>query len=277
MNPLSLIGSLFHSVFFTPIVNLLVVIIDGLSWVHIPGALGLSIIILTVLIRLLLWPLMSSQLKLAKKTAELKPHLDALKEKHKDDRQALMSAQSALYKEHGINPAAGCLPTLLQLPILISLYQAIQLLVFNSSGMEKINELLYLPILRLNSKPDPYFLGLNLAFRPADFLTKGWFLLLIPILTALLTYVQSTMMTPKLVKEYPSDSPKEIKEKEQSEDTMAAVQNQMKFMMPLMIGYFAYTLPTGMAIYWNTLTLVGIWQQYLISGWGEVGRWFGKS
>src|SRR5688572_20939843 len=100
-----MIGDIFNLIFMGPVVNLLVLIYQGLSSIHLPGALGFSIIILTVLIRVLVWPFMSSQIKATKKMADLKPHMDALKVKHKGDKQALATAQMALYKEHGVNPA----------------------------------------------------------------------------------------------------------------------------------------------------------------------------
>ena len=78
-------GDLFNQIFVGPIVNLLVLIYFGLSSINIPGALGFAIIILTVFVRFLVWPLMSAQLKSAKKMMDLKPHLDILKQKHKDD------------------------------------------------------------------------------------------------------------------------------------------------------------------------------------------------
>jgi hypothetical protein len=81
-------------------------------------------------------------------------------------------------------------------------------------------------------------------------------------------------MAPIPVKEYPSDSSKEKKEKESSEDTMAAVQGQMLFLMPIMIGYFAFSFPVGLAIYWNTFTILGIIQQYYVSGWGGLTSFF---
>ena len=75
-------------------------------------------------------------------------------------------------------------------------------------------------------------------------------------------------MTPKKVKLYRSDSPKEVKEKEENEDMTQAMQTQMTFMMPVMIGFFAFQFPIGLALYWNTVTILSIIQQYLISGWG---------
>ena len=115
---------------------------------------------------------------------------------------------------------------------------------------------------------------------PSQFGHFGVFLRLIPILTAVLTFVQSKMALPKSVKEYPSDSPKEKKEKEGMEESMSQVQSQMVYMMPLMIGYFAFNFPIGLAIYWNTYTILGIIQQYKISGWGgleDLVKKYGRS
>lgn len=260
---------IFDLLFFAPVINLLVLIYHGFNYLHIPGALGFSIMALTLIIRVLVWPFMSSQIKATKKMSELKPHMDELKRKHKDDKQGLAAAQMALYKEHGVNPAGGCLPALIQIPIFIALYQAIINILPNAGGhIDKINKLIYFPDLKLPSTIDPNFFGISLGVKPAEFGTYGLLLLLIPVITALLTFVQSKMMAPKQIKKYKSDSPKEIKEKENLEDSMAAMQSQMAYLMPVMIGYFAYTFPIGLAIYWNMYTILGIVQQYQHTGWG---------
>lgn len=273
MEIFSLIGALFNTVLFRPIVTLLVAIFQGLSYLHIPGAFGFTIIILTVLIRLLVWPFMSKQLKSAKKMAELKPHLDSLKVKHKDDKQGLAAAQMALYKEHGVNPAGGCLPSIIQIPIIIALYQTIFSFFGNGQGLENINKAIYFPNLQLSASPDLNFFGVNLAHKPSEFGTIGVAVLLIPVVTAGLQFIQSKMMAPKPVKLYPGDKPKEKKEKESMADSMSAVQGQMMYMMPVMIGYFAFQFPIGLALYWNVFTILGIIQQYLLSGWGGVEGW----
>ncbi len=263
------IGNIFNLIFFAPVINILVVIYQGLSAIHIPGALGFSILILTVLIRVLVWPFMASQIKATKKMADLKPHLSALKEKHKGDKQAFASAQMALYKEHGVNPAGGCLPALVQIPVFIALYQSIINILPGAGGhIDKINSLLYFPQLKLPSTLDPNFFGLNLGVKPSEFGSFGIALLLIPVLTAVFTFVQSKMTIPVPIKHYPTDSPKEEKEKEGIEGSMGAVQSQMVYLMPIMIGYFAYQFPVGLAIYWNTYTILGIIQQHRIAGWG---------
>lgn len=267
------IVTIFNTFLFGPIVNLLAAIYQGLQFFHIPGALGFSIILLTVVIRILVWPFMQTQLKSARKMAELKPQLDALKIKHKGDKQGIASAQMALYKEHGVNPAGGCIPALLQIPIMIALYQVI-LAFFDPNSLNHINNMLYVKEWSFITVPNLDFFGVNLAVKPSEFGQYGILLLLIPVITAVLQLIQSKMMIPeKALKEYPTDSPKEKKEKEGVEDSMAAMQSQMMYMMPLMVGYFAFQFPVGLALYWNTFTILGIVQQYKISGWGGLIDW----
>lgn len=273
---MQIIGFIFNTIFFGPVVNLLVLILHGLETLRVPGALGFAVIILTIIIRLLVWPLMSSQMKSLKKMNELKPHLDELKAKHKDDKQAFAAAQMALYKQHGVNPAGGCLPMLIQFPILIALYQSISAFFGGGVGLERLNSVLYSPAWSLKVAPDLNFFGVNLATKPSDFTHLGVFLLLIPVLTGLLQFIQSKMMSPAPVEKYPSDSPKEKREKDTQEDTMQAVQSQMLYLMPVMVGYFAFQFPVALSLYWNTLTILGIIQQYYISGWGGLSSFAGN-
>lgn len=267
-----IVGDIYNFLFFAPVVNLIVFIIRVLEASSIPGALGFAIIILTIGIRVLIWPLMATQMRSAKKMADLRPHLEDLKKKHSADKQALAAAQMELYKEHGINPAAGCLPILIQIPPMIAIYQVIFAFFEGDSGLSKINNVLYDSSWKLTLIPDLNFFGLSLAIKPSDFQTVGMLVIAIPVITGLLQFIQSKMMTPKPVKQYPTDSPKEKKEKEGAEDTMLAVQSQMTYFMPVMIGYVAFTFPIGLALYWNTLTLIGIWQQYRIAGWGGLKK-----
>ncbi len=271
------IGNIFNLIFLGPVINLLVLIYQGFQAIHIPGALGFAILSLTIIIRILVWPFMATQIKATKKMADLKPHLDELKKKHKDDKKAFASAQMALYKEHGVNPAGGCLPALIQIPVFIALYQAIINILPGAGGnINTINNLLYFRQLKLPVTLDPNFFGLNLGIKPSDFGKYGVLLLLIPLVTALLTFIQSKMALPKPIKRYLSDSPKEAKEKEGMEESMGQVQSQMVHLMPIMIGYFAFSFPAGLAIYWNTYTILGILQQHRVSGWGGMSDLIGR-
>ena len=112
-------NNLFHALFIIPILNALVAVYKVIDLLRIPGALGFALIVLTVLIRLVLHPLTAKQLASTRKLAKIKPKLDELGKLHKDDKARLQQEQLRLYQEAGINPAAGCLPLLVQMPFFI--------------------------------------------------------------------------------------------------------------------------------------------------------------
>lgn len=264
-------NNFFDAILVIPILNILVGFYRLFQVVALPGALGFSVILLTVVIRLILHPLTEKQLKSTYKLNQLKPELDALQTRYKGDKQKIQQEQLKLYQKAGINPAAGCLPLLIQMPILIALYNLFRNLLINtnlSQVVSEINKVVYLPFLKI-SKLDLSFFGLNLAHKPDEWQKFGWWLLLVPLITAALQYWQTKMMMPPVQKtEDPSTSLKVNKEgvteenKKKKEDDMGtAMQKQMSIMMPLMIGYFAYTFPLGLSLYWNTFTVFAIIQQ----------------
>jgi YidC/Oxa1 family membrane protein insertase len=217
---------------------------------------------------------MSTQMKSARKMAKLKPHMDELQKKHKGDRQALQQAQMALYKEHGVNPAAGCLPLLIQMPVLIALYRVFYS-VFAEGDATKmigdINHILYFPQLKLATF-DLSFFGLNLAMKPSEWQAHGWWLLAIPVVTGLLQWYQTKLMMPAQ-SPTPQPSTKELQKKDSKdgkkdaapEDMGMEMQKQMAIISPLMFGFFAYQFPIGLALYWNLSGIFGIIQQLYIN------------
>lgn len=271
------IGNLFNILLLQPLINLLVWIIRLLNTVGLPGTLGFSIIALTVLIKLVLWPSSRAQIKSMKKMVDLKPHLDELKKKHVNDKQALAAAQMELYKQHGVNPAGGCLPVLIQSLLIFPLYQVIQAFLEGDKGLERINYFVYSSAWKLDKLPDPNFFGINLANKPSDFLSAGPYLLLIPIVTGLLQFVLSKMMaSPSIVHINAKDTPKEVNEKVKADDAMETMQTQMQYMMPVMIGFFAFQFPVGLALYWNVLNITSMIQQYQVAGWGAMQVWIDR-
>jgi YidC/Oxa1 family membrane protein insertase len=263
------IGDIFNIVFRVPIVNLLMAFYKLFEFLHIPGPLGWAVIALTLSIRLILYPLMSAQMKSARKMAKIKPHMDALNAKHKGDKQALQQAQMALYKEHGINPAAGCIPLLVQLPVLIALYNVFYE-VLNSGGniakvIAHINSIVYYPALHL-TKLDLTFFGINLGIKPSEWQKYGIWLLAIPLVTALLQWYQSKLMMPPSPAPLPALVKKDDqKDEKKPEDTAAEMQKQMMMITPVMFGFFALQFPLGLALYWNVFGLFGIIQQLRIN------------
>lgn len=260
--------SFFNEILIWPITNLLVAIYHVLNFVHMPYALGFSIIVLTIVIRIILYPLTNSQLKASRKMQELNPHISKLKEKHKNDAKTLQQETMKLYKEHGVNPAAGCLPVIIQLPIIWALYSVLQQIVNPNSGevLKNINQIVYFGSLKLTHAWDPSFFGLPLGQNPAELMkTLGVIVLLVPIITAILQYIQSKMMFVAV--------PKKDNGEKKQEDFATTFQTQAMYIFPLMIGFFSYTFPIGLSLYWNTFTVFGIIQQYKISGLGGLASW----
>ncbi len=264
---------IFNLVLTNPIFNLLIALYKVVSFMGIPGALGFSIIILTILIRLILWPLTTAQLKSAQKMAALKPHLDRIKTEHGHDKARHQQEMSKLYKEHGVNPLAGCLPLVLQIPVFIALYNVLLNVVqFDKADfLSSVNSHLYTPALYLDKTPATSFLGLNLAAKPDQWQQGGLILLSIPIITGVLQLVQSKMMVPEQ-----SKATKPAKSGESMQDSMTQIQSQMTYIMPVMIAFFSYGFPLGLSLYWNTFTVIGIIQQYLIAGPGSLNKYLPK-
>ncbi len=263
--------------FVWPIINLLMVFYKAFEALHVPGPLGFAVILLTVAIRLLLYPLTRAQLRSAKQMAGLKPHLDELTSRHKDDKPALQKAQMDLYKQHGVNPAAGCLPLLVQMPVLIALYNVFYQ-VLQNGNMEKLvvdlNKVVYSTVLQIQSF-DLNFFGVSLGLKPSSWQTHGWWLLTIPVITAALQFWQSKLMMPQpsatMNNSQSTVNKKEIKKntdgkkEEPKVDTAAEMQKQMMLITPIMFGMFAFQFPLGLSLYWNVFGLFGIMQQLRVN------------
>lgn len=235
--------------------------------IKIPGAFGLAIIALTVVIRLILHPFFKQQLETSKKMQDLKPHLDRLSERHKNDKKRLQEEQMKLYQQAGINPASGCLFLIIQLPVFFALYNVLSLFLLNgntSKIISEINKVLYHPLLKIQTI-DPWFFGFNLAIAPNK--AGVWYYYALPVITAVLQYFQTQAMTPATT---PAASTNVIQDKNKNADPKAnksdkddfqkAMNMQMKFMYPLIIGWFSYTLPIGLSLYWNIFSVFSIMQ-----------------
>ena len=264
------LGTIFSTLFIEPILNVLVFFHNLYVTVGIPGAFGFAIITITIAIRFLLHPFFQKQMKTANVMKELKPQLDALQKKFKKDPKKLQEEQLKLYKEAGINPASGCLFAIVQMPLIFGLYQTLQLfLQFDKNGdaikIQEINDKLYFPYLAVQ-KIDPHFFMYNLALSPSQ--AGQWYYFLIPVLTAGLQFWQSkvTMTANPMTDISPvkEDGKKdEKKESSTSDEFQKAMGTQMKYFFPIMIGYFSYTLPIGLSIYWNAFSLFSIIQHYI--------------
>jgi YidC/Oxa1 family membrane protein insertase len=216
---------------------------------------GVAIILFTILIRLLIYPLTAKQMKSAQAMQELQKSKkwQEIQKKYKDDREKLAQEQMKLYKEMGVNPFGSCLPTLIQFPIIIGLYQAImralavtpiQLLDLSRHVYPFVNVSSLIP---LNNR----FLWMDLSLPEKDFglAIAGIGIPILAILVVITTYLQSKLMTP------PANPG----------DQGAQMGQAMNLYMPIFMGYLAYTFSSGLALYFVASNVVGI-AQYAAMG-----------
>src|SRR3990167_4740126 len=223
--------NIFDTLILNPILNILLLNYKLFSSIGAPFALGFAIIGLTIVIRVILYPLMSAQLKAAKKMQDVNPHLSRLREKHKGDAKTLQQETMKLYKEFGINPAAGCLPILIQIPIIWGLYSVLNHIVKLGPGdiLNQVNQVVYFDFLKISKIWDTQFFGLPLGQTPSQLLQSvGFIILFVTIITGLLQFIQSKMLFPKSQKT-PTTQKKQM-------DFTQAFQTQTTYLFPIMIG-----------------------------------------
>ena len=252
------------NIFIAPFVNALF----GLY--YLVGNLGWAVVIVTVLLRVILFPLVLPSLKSAKIMRELAPKLKKLQEQYKGDKQKLASAQMDLYKANGVNPMSGCLPQLLQVGVLILFFSAFNLVTAFSNGkssMAEINSNL-LPFLQVHQgfKFDLGFMGSNLGMTPQKaFATKSVMEMLLPIFllvgSAIAQFVSAKVMMPTPTKVDTSAYAKATADKE--DDMMAAMRTQSLYFMPLMTLVIGWNFSLGILLYWFVNSLVMIGQQII--------------
>ncbi|MBN1191643.1 MAG: membrane protein insertase YidC [Dehalococcoidales bacterium] len=204
---------------------------------------GLTIIILTIIIRLVLLPLTMRQLRATKAMSTLQPRLQELQKKYAKDRQKLAQEQMQLYKESGVNPAGCAIPMLIQFPIWIALYQAIVLtLAVNPEALLNLSRYFYSWAIPLANLP------LNNSFLGMDLATGNTIL---AIIVGVSMWIQQKMVTPT------------------NQDPRMQQQSQMMlWMMPIIFTFFSMSFPSGLALYWVVSNIFSIVVQYYVTGWG---------
>lgn len=232
--------NIFTVVLEQPMFNLLIGIYDA-----IPHAdLGLAIIALTVLIKAVLWPLTGASLKGQRAMQQLQPKLDAIRAEFKNDKEGQAKAMMELYTKEKVNPLSSCLPLLIQLPILIALYRVLR------DGLSGQSLSLLYGFVQNPGTVNAMFLGLVDLAKPS---------IPLALIAAALQFWQTKML---LVK-YP---PKNLAQKEgaKDEEMMAAMNQSMTYMMPVMTAVIGWTLPGGLTLYWVAINAISILQQSLV-------------
>jgi YidC/Oxa1 family membrane protein insertase len=228
--------------------------VNVLIWIYdvVGNNFGLAIILFTILIRIVTWPLNAQQMKGAAAMQNLQNDKDwqAIQKKYAKDKEKLAQEQMRVYKEKGINPFSSCLPTLIQFPIIIALYQSIiRALATTPLDLLKLSRSISLPnvsdLIPLNSK----FLWMDLG-RPESVAIFGFALPTLAVIVAITTYIQAKLTMPT------STTPG---------DQSAAMSGMMTIYMPLLLGYFALTFASGLSVYFITSNVLGI-VQYAMQG-----------
>jgi len=227
---------MFQLIFVKPLFNLLFLIYSVVP------SLGGAIILLTILIKLVLWPIDTKAIHSRKKLQELQPEMQKLKEKYKGNQQELGKATMELYKEKKVNPFSSCIVGIIQAPFLIALFYVIQ----NSlKGEETFASFFYgglknLPIIQqLIASPqalDTGFFGIDLI-RPS---------IVLAVLAGAAVFWQTKMTLPA------------------QKDPSQKMASQLVYIMPLMVGFFATRFPAALSLFWVSSTLIAVLQQYIV-------------
>ncbi|MGD8604142.1 MAG: YidC/Oxa1 family membrane protein insertase [Anaerolineales bacterium] len=234
---------MWNTLILSPMINTLLFIYDALG-----NNFGLAIILLTVIIRLITLPLTYQQMKSTMVMSDIQKsdRWQQMQKKYKDDRQKLAEEQMKLFQEKGYNPASGCLPLLIQFPIIIGLYQAvIRTLGTTPVQLFDLSKLIYDFIPNSLIPLESSFLWMNLGQPERLYLPflPNIGIPLLAILVVITSYLQTKLTTPAT-----------------GDSQSAAMTQTMSIYMPLLIGYLAYSFASGVALYFVTSNLLGIVQ-----------------
>lgn len=233
----------FFTTIIKPIYNILILLIDFLT-----TDLGIAIVILTILIRLILFPLYKSQIKNQIRMKEIQEPLKEIKEKYKNDREKMGRAMMEIYKKYEINPFSGILILIIQLPVLIGLYY-----VFSSTGLPEINESLKYNFVVHPENISTMFLGL------IDVTEKS---VILAVLASITQFIQLKLISFSFRKDKNS---KDKKTKDGSmEEVMQNVQNQMTYTMPILVLFISFSFGAIIALYFLVGNIFSIFQEIYI-------------
>lgn len=267
---------------FTPIFQALFIILvfvyDGLREVGVPGAIGFAIIVLTIAVRAAVIPLVRRQLVSQRRMQMLQPEIREISRRYKGDALKSREAQQQLFRERGVNPFSGCLPLLLQLPLLFIVYAVIQngITNYDPSAMLNVFGVQVVP-LECPTAPEivngvvkpcidpivPWLGNLDVSRPEILFTIPGiaFGISGLAIVSALLQLVQSRMLLAPVDPE--------------NDDPNARIQRQTMLFLPLISVLYGGILPAGLFIYWIVATIFQLVQQYLIVGWGGMFPFLG--
>ena len=228
----------------------------------------LAIVVLTVIIRILTFPLFAKQQESSKKMQQIQPQLKKLQEKYKNDKEKLSQAQMKLYRENKVNPVGGCFPMVIQFPILIGLYQAIFFaLAATPFQLVDLSERLLIPgldsliPLQRMWTPIPQLASLlpelDLTLAPTE---NPHYALLLPLLVLITTWGQQKLTMGMTGQSKTSKDDDDDDNGAPAGGQAAAMTKSMTTIMPIMFGFFSLSFSVGLSIYFVTSNLIGVVQ-----------------
>lgn len=236
-----MISSIWHIVIYQPLYNILIWLVDFLP----SNSVGVAIIILTILVKFVLYPLTAKAIRAQRSMKALEPDIKKIKETNGDDKKRIAEQTMALYQEKGVTPFSGCLPMLIQIPIVIGLYWVF------SHGLEVIDASILYSFVEVPEMLDMHFVMFDLTAKS----------LILAMIAGIAQYFQTDI---SLSKQEPLPPKKEGAKPNFQEDFARSMQVQMRYVLPVMISFIAYTTSAAVALYWATSNILSIAQELLV-------------
>ncbi|MDB5194236.1 MAG: 60 kDa inner rane insertion protein preprotein translocase subunit YidC [Parcubacteria group bacterium] len=230
-------STIYHSFIYTPLYNLLVLLFKIAPWAD----AGVIVVLLTLIVRFVLFPLSKKAIVTQVAMQEINPKLAEIKEKHKDSQEEQTKATLALYKEKGINPFSGILLLIVQLPIIWALYR-----IFLYGGLPTVNLGLLYSFVHAPSHINTVFLGLIDITKKSAFLAA---------LAAITSFFQLKIATGRMAAPQGTGF---------SDNLARSMQTQMKYFFPLIVFFISYKISGVIALYWLTTNLFTIAQELYV-------------
>ena len=235
-----MISTLWHTIIYNPLYNVLIFLISIL-----PGqSVGGAIILLTIFVKLTLYPLTGKSIKAQQAMKELEPELKQIRTQYKDDKQLQAKKTMELYQVRGVTPFSGCLPLFIQIPIIIGLYW-----VFNDL---KIDSTLLYDFISKPANLDMHFMFFDLAQKSV----------ILAGLAGITQFIQTNLSLGTQSKSTPPIN-KDSKPSFQ-EDFAKSMQVQMRYVLPVMVCLIAFSTSAAVALYWTTSNIFSIIQEFLM-------------
>lgn len=235
-----MISSIWHAAVYKPLYNALILLVGIL-----PGnSVGGAIILLTLFVKTVLYPLTGKSIAAQRQMRELEPDLKRIREANKDDKQKQAKLTMELYQKHKVTPLSGCLPILIQIPVIIGLYWVFL------KGLTVVDTSILYSFVSVPASLDMHFLMFDLAQKSV----------VLAFLAGVTQFIQTHI---SLGKQPPLPPPSSEKASFQ-EDFQRSMQMQMRYILPIMIGFIAYTTAGAVALYWATSNILSIIQELLM-------------